>query len=181
MNILIVYGTTEGQTRRICRFCADHLIARGHSVELMQASGEESQMDLSRFDAAIVAASVHLRVYQSELAHFVAAHAAALSRPPTLFLSVSLASAGGDPEELADLDRIAEHFFEDTGWRPGQVAQVAGAFRFTQYDFLKSWAMRWIAVRKGRHVDPHADTEYTDWAALRDVLDGWMARTGAAS
>ena len=102
MNILIVYGTTEGQTRRICRFCADHLIAQGHSVELMQASGEEAEMDLSRFDAAIVAASVHLRVYQ-------------------------------------------------------------------------------IAARKGQHVDPHADTEYTDWAALRDVLNGWMARTDAAS
>ena len=50
---------------------------------------------------------------------------------------------------------------------------VAGAFRFTQYDFFKSLAMRWIAHSKGEVVDPHADREYTDWAALADLMARW--------
>jgi menaquinone-dependent protoporphyrinogen IX oxidase len=29
-NILVLYGTTEGQTRKIARFIADRLTARGH-------------------------------------------------------------------------------------------------------------------------------------------------------
>lgn len=178
MNILIFYGTSEGQTRRICQFCADALIGAGHSVELMQPGGDESDFDLARFDAAIGAGSVHMQSYQADLAHFAAAHADALNARPTLFLAVSLAIVGGDPEEMADLDDIAARFIEDTGWTPGQVAQVAGAFRFTKYDFLKSWAMRWIAARKGQDIDPHSDTEYTDYQALRGVVLDWAGRIG---
>jgi menaquinone-dependent protoporphyrinogen oxidase len=36
MKILIAYATTEGQTRKICRYCADVLIDEGHSVELLE-------------------------------------------------------------------------------------------------------------------------------------------------
>ena len=35
MTVLIAYATTEGQTRKIARFCADRLIARGQSVEVL--------------------------------------------------------------------------------------------------------------------------------------------------
>lgn len=178
MNILTFYGTSEGQTRRICQFCADALIGAGHSVEVMQPGGDESDFDLARFDAAIGAGSVHMGAYQADLAHFAVTHADALNARPSLFLSVSLAIVGEDPTELADLDEIAARFIEDTGWTPGQVAQVAGAFRFTQYDFLKSWAMRWIASRKGQDIDPQADTEYTDWTALRGLVLDLAGRIG---
>jgi menaquinone-dependent protoporphyrinogen oxidase len=53
------------------------------------------------------------------------------------------------------------------------VHHVAGAFRFTQYDFFKSLAMRWIAHNKGEEVDPHADKEYTDWDALAALMRRW--------
>ena len=56
MRILICYATTEGQTRKICRFVADHLMDNGHSVELLSADDgldEASELDLNRFDAAV--------------------------------------------------------------------------------------------------------------------------------
>ena len=179
MKILIAYATTEGQTRRICQACADNLIGAGHSVEVLQVSGEDD-IDIARFDAAILAASLHMHHYQKEMAQFVATHAEALAHLPTLFLSVSLAIVGGDPDELADLEGIAHRFFEDTGWHPRRVEQIAGAFRFTQYDFLKSWAMRWVASQKGQKVDPNSDTEYTDWDALEALVTHWAAKIDTA-
>jgi menaquinone-dependent protoporphyrinogen oxidase len=62
MTVLIAYATTEGQTRKIARFCADRLIAQGHSVELLplvDMADDEALVDMSRFDAAILAGSVH--------------------------------------------------------------------------------------------------------------------------
>lgn len=174
MKILICYATTEGQTRKICRFCADRLIAAGHSVELLPATEAEG-LDLAQFDAAILAGSVHLGKLQPELADFATTQAQALNRMPTLLLQVSLAAAGTDPEDRADLDRIAALFCDAAGWRPGALHHVAGAFRFTRYDFFKSWAMRYIAAQKGQTVDPQADREYTDWAALEALLLGWPA------
>ncbi|WP_230800775.1 flavodoxin domain-containing protein [Seohaeicola saemankumensis] len=175
MKILIAYATTEGQTRKIARFCADHLIAKGASVELLPLADleDDDPFDISRFDAAILAGSLHGGVLQSHLSRFAAHHAADLSKRAGLFLMVSLAAAGNDPEERADIARIASEFAQNTGWTPSEVVHVAGAFRFTQYDFFKGLAMRWIAHSKGEVVDPQRDKEYTDWDALAGVLDRW--------
>lgn len=172
MTILIAYATTEGQTRKICRFCADCLTGAGHSVELLPVGAGE-ELDPTRYEAAILAASVHIGRFQPEMVRFATRYGAALSARPVLFLAVSLAAAGDDPDELADLERIAQAFRDETGLRPERTLQVAGAFRFTEYDFFKSWAMRWIAAQKGQAVDPGQDREYTDWDALRTALAGW--------
>lgn len=177
MRLLICYASTEGQTRRICRFCADQLFALGHSVEMLPV-GDAGGLDLAPFDAAILAGSVHVGKIQTALGDFAAAHAPALNGMPTLYLQVSLAAAGGDRGELADLDRIARDFCASAGWTPGAIHQIAGAFRFTEYDFFRSWAMRWVAAQKGQTVDPHKDTEYTDWAALAGILQAWSAGLG---
>jgi len=175
MRILICYASTEGQTRKICRFCAEQLVARGDSVEMLPVH-EAGEVDLAPFDAVILAGSIHVKKLQSELADFAAAHAPALNGLPTLFIVVSLAIAGDDAGDKAELDRIAADFAAAAGWTPGQVAHVAGAFRFTEYDFFKSLAMRWIARQKGQDIDPHKDTEYTDWAALAELVKTWSAR-----
>ena len=177
MTILIAYATTEGQTRKIARFCADHLNAKGASVELLPLVDldDDEPFDMSRFDAAILAGSVHGGRLQPQLIRFAAQHAAALSQRAGLFLMVSLAAAGDDTDERADLARIASEFAQTTGWTPSEVAHVAGAFRFTQYDFFKGLAMRWIAHSKGEVVDPQRDKEYTDWNALAAVLDRWRS------
>ncbi|MDR5654041.1 flavodoxin domain-containing protein [Ruixingdingia sedimenti] len=174
MKFVIVYGTTEGQTRRIARFCADRLADAGHAVELLPAA-EAGDLELSRFDGAVLAGSLHIGAFQKELAAFATARAAALRAMPTLFLAVSLAAAGQDAGDWAGLRACVERFSAASGWVPGQVAHVAGAFRFTQYDFFRTWAMRWIASEKGVAVTAGADTEFTDWAALGALLDTWAA------
>lgn len=172
MKILIAFATTEGQTRKIARFCADHLADAGHVVELMRAADGEG-LDLARFDAAILAGSVHVGRYQEELVSFARTAAPELAARPTLFLSVSLAAAGTEPEDWKGLDDCVERFGAATGWRPGRVEHVAGAFRFTQYDFFRAWAMRWIAAQKKQKVTAGEDREYTDWPGLARVLDDW--------
>lgn len=172
MPILIVYATTEGQTQKIARFCADELTRAGHSVELLAAADADAP-DPARHTSAILAGSVHAGAYQGSLVDYAAKHATVLNGMKTLFLSVSLSAAGDDTGDWDGLRRIVEEFTSQTGFTPGRVEHVAGAFRFTQYDFLKSWAMRWIAAQRKQTVDPKADKEYTDWARLAAVLKEW--------
>jgi menaquinone-dependent protoporphyrinogen oxidase len=174
MKIAIIYATTEGQTRKIARFCADHLADAGDSVELIQAA-DAGDIDLSRFDGAILAASIHIMRYQKEMLDFAKARAEALRKLRTLFLSVSLTAASDDPEDREGLAECVAEFSARTGWTPGQVEHVAGAFMFSEYDFFRSWAMRWIAAQKGEKVRPDEDREYTNWEALRGVLNAWRA------
>jgi len=174
MKTAIIYATTEGQTRKIARFCADRLTDAGDSVELIRAE-DAGDIDLSRFDGAILAASVHIMRYQKDLIEFAKAQAGALSGMRTLFLSVSLSAAGDDEEDWAGLRKCVDTFAAETGWTPGQVEHVAGAFKFSEYDFFRSWAMRWIAGQRGQKVGPDEDREYTDWDALGATLDAWRA------
>ena len=172
MRVLIVYASTEGQTQKICIFAFHRLTGRGHSVALVSADASQG-IDPDGFDAAILAASIHAGRYQKPLIEFATRHAIALNEMKSLFLSVSLAAAGEDETEWADLERIASGFSTDTGWSPSRVEHVAGAFRFGEYDFFKAWAMRWIESQKDSDVRPGTDKEYTDWLALEAILDEW--------
>jgi menaquinone-dependent protoporphyrinogen oxidase len=174
MYLLIAYATTDGQTRKIARFAADHLVSAGHSVELLNVDDAEG-LDLARFDAAILAGSLHVGGYQKTLTHYASDNHAALATLPTLFLAVSLSAAGTDAEDWAGLRKCLAAFEAETGWTPGRVEHVAGAFRFTEYDFFRAWAMRRIADQKGEAIEPGKDREYTDWAALGQTLDAWVA------
>lgn len=182
MILLIAYATTDGQTRKIARFAADRLAGQGHGVELLNVEDAEG-LDLARFDGAILAGSLHAGGYQKALARFAKVEQARLAAMPTLFLAVSLSAAGNDPEDWAGLNRCLEEFRSETGWTPGRIEHVAGAFRFSEYDFFRAWAMRRIADQKGEKVEPGKDKEYTDWPALILVLDDWTAgiKAGAAS
>jgi len=177
MRLLICYASTEGQTRKICRFCCDQLIAQGHSVEMITA-GDAAEIEVSVFDAAILAGSVHIGKIQSDLAAFAKENCATLNAMPSIYLQVSLAAAGDDADDQAELGRIASDFCDGAGWAPQSVYQIAGAFRFTQYDFFRSWTMRYIAAQRGQKVMPNEDTEYTDWQALADLMHGWPLASG---
>lgn len=178
MQILIGYATSEGQTRKIAEFAADHLGAQGHAVELRSLE-DATGVEPGRFDGVILAGSVHVGGYQKALTSFARAHAAALNAERDLFLSVSLTAAGNVAEDWEGLRRIIDRFVADTGWTPDRIEHVAGAFRFTEYSLFQAWAMRKIAKARDPGIDTTADTEYTDWDKLAAVLDDWAASLAA--
>ena len=61
MKILIVYGTTEGQTRKISNFIEAILKDSGHEVTVADAS--EAPPPPSSYDAVIIGASIYYTSY----------------------------------------------------------------------------------------------------------------------
>lgn len=173
MKILVGYATREGQSRKIARWVSDWMIDAGHSVEVL-AVDETDGLDLGRFDRAVLVGSIHAGHYKAALVSFVSGQDG-LNDLPVLFLSVSLAAAGHDAEEWRALDGIADDLKEATGWLPDRVVQVAGAYKPSEYDILSRFIMRRIIAQKDPEADLDADREYTDWAALGEVLGEWVA------
>jgi len=174
MKFFVGYATNEGQTLKIARHVADRLVDAGHSVELAGLK-DAREIDLGRFDRAVLGGSLHVGHYQRALSDFAAEQAAALARMPTMMLSVSLAAAGHDSEEWRALDRILADFEAATGWTPGRVVQVAGAYRPSEYDVFRRFAMRRIIAAKDPDADLDRDRDYTDWDALDAEMDAWLA------
>ena len=170
-RLLIVYGTTEGQTRKIAEHVAGGVA--GWTVTLHDATALPADLDPAAYDAVIVAASLHVGRHQTAVEHFVRRHRTALAASRTAFLSVSL-SAAGDEHDRQDAHDCAERFLSETGWRPDALHLVAGAFRFTEYDFFKRWIMRRIAREKGTPTDTSRDWELTDWTDLDRFMAGFL-------
>ena len=176
MQITIIYATTEGQTRRIARHIQQRIAGAGHAVELLPAEAAlETEPALDGAGAAILLGSVHGGRYQPDLVTLAAREAGALDAIPDLFISVSLAAAGDDPEDWEGLADCVERFKDETGWTPARVEHVAGAFRFTEYNWFTTWAMRYIQAQKDPTARRGKDAEYTDWAAVDAMVDDWLS------
>jgi menaquinone-dependent protoporphyrinogen oxidase len=174
-SVLVVYGTTEGQTRKIAEFIGNAARAHGVDVEIVDSAAVDATRAQPVHAAAIVCGSLHQHNYQSSLVHFVRHHRAWLTGMPTAFVSVSLTAALKDERSRDELRKIAEAFFSETGWLPRVTLHVAGALRYTQYDFLKRLIMKLIARQQGGDTDTSRDHEYTDWDALTRFVDEFLA------
>lgn len=177
MKVIVLYGTTEGQTRKIAEFAADKLRGMGDEVTLMDASTVEWDFWLGAFDAAIVAASIHTGCYQPRVVQFAQCHYERLNQMPSLFLSVSLSAASpSDDEGVESMRHCADEFSRQTGWK-ANVEHIAGAFRFTEYDFFKRWVMRLLAWEKGLKTKSGASgLELTNWPALDEIICAFHER-----
>jgi len=147
MKLLIIYGSTEGQTRKICEFLEAEAKERKYTVTLHDATRTDSSPTPVDYEAIIVAASVHMGKYQSSVEHFVMEHHQILNNKPGVFLSVSLAAATDEPESWEELETITRKFLDETMWQPVLTEQVAGALRYSKYNFFKKFNMRLIAKK----------------------------------
>ena len=135
-RVLVVYGTTEGQTAKIASALASTLRKCGLWVEVAEARPDWDPAP-EDYAAVIVAGSVHAGGYQRRLQAWVRSHARALEARPTAFVSVCLAIVKPTPEVLRDLAAIMERFFSATGWRPRETKFVAGALPYSKYGWVR--------------------------------------------
>lgn len=166
-HILIVYGTTDGHTRKIVQVLAEDLRAQLCSVDVLDAGGSRWRISPEGYDGVIVAASVHIGDYQRTVARWVRAHAPMLNTMHTAFLSVCLAVLEKDPAAHEEISRTMARFLARCGWRPTITKMVAGAVLYTRYGWLKRRMMKRIVEKAGGDTDTTRDFEYTDWNDLR--------------
>ena len=170
-KIALVYGTGEGQTRKISQYIARRFAERGGQVELLDAREVSKDDDFSHFDGVIVGASVHGGQYPKFVAKAIRRHQPRWEAMPSAFFSVSLSESdekGTGREEVRDQIR---HFLGELKWQPGLVESFAGAVPFSRYGFFKRTIMKWILRTRHGEVDTSRDYEYTDWSSVDTFVE----------
>jgi menaquinone-dependent protoporphyrinogen oxidase len=180
MRILIVYGTSYGQTRKVAEFLAERLRQQSASVEVREA-GSAGDVDPADFDGTIVASAMQMGAYRPAIVRYVRDHLAALTAKPSVFVSVSMAAANTlhREEAMAEIQKWLARFSEKSGWTPARIEHVAGGLPYTRYNFITRWFMRRIAEKEGNATDTTRDHEYTDWDALARFADSFLASLAA--
>jgi menaquinone-dependent protoporphyrinogen oxidase len=186
--IAVPYATREGHTRRIAERITTRLRKRGLNVCIHNVRSL-ADFTVRRHEAALLAASVHAGKHEREMVNFVKQHRRELDTLPTAFLSVTLRQAGVEspgstPQQhtryVADVNKVLDLFFKQTGWHPGHVKPVAGALLYSKYNRLVRFLMKRIAKKAGTGTDTFRDYDYTDWAALDGFADEFANEICAA-
>jgi len=170
--VLIIYATTEGHTRKIAYFVQETVLNTNQQTEIHDAADLPHDFDITKFQSAILAGSLHQAKHQSALTHFARQYGETLNTIPTLFLSSSLTALAHDESQTSEANKCIQDFVNETGFFPLKTYAVAGALKYTEYDWLKRMVMKSIVKKEGGDTDTSHDYEYTDWPALKEtVLD----------
>jgi menaquinone-dependent protoporphyrinogen oxidase len=165
-KVLILYGTSHGQTAKIAGRLRDQLQREGARVLLTRGDDIPPDLDPDGYDVILVGASIVLSGHQKYVGRWVREHVDLLNRVPSAFFSVSGSAGSDNPEEREAARKIVDKFLDEAGWQPRLKTTFAGAIMYTKYNPLVRWVMKRISRKEGRSTDTSRDHEYTDWAAV---------------
>ncbi|WP_458190809.1 flavodoxin domain-containing protein [Haladaptatus sp. NG-WS-4] len=161
-SILIAYGTSEGQTKKVAEYIDAVLEGQGFDVTTIHVS-EGFDIAVSEFDGVLIGASVNNRKHQPAVLDFVERYGQTLADRPSGFFQLSLASAFSSEWAREGAADYVEKLKGTTGWHPDRVGLFAGALKYTQYDIKIRWLFKLAALAFGLGTDTSRDYEYTDW------------------
>jgi menaquinone-dependent protoporphyrinogen oxidase len=165
-RVLVIYGTSYGQTEKIATRIAGGLQNRGFAIELCNASTGRPALALEEYTAVVVGCSLIARGHQPSIKQFVRDNVGALNRLPSAFFQISASAGSASPAGREAAQRILDDFTSALGWTPVLSASIAGAINYTRYNFLLRWYMKRAAAKNGGSTDTSRDHELTDWAQV---------------
>src|SRR5215472_128402 len=158
MRTAVFYATREGQSELVAQRVARDLRSRAIEADVINVKDIRGRIDWDAYDAAFVVASVHVGHHEKEMVEFVKRSKNELEQLNAAFLSLTLSQAGAELESNTAAQREAAHadalrmvavFATETGWRFEHSLTVAGALKYSKYNFLVKWIMKRIAHKEG--------------------------------
>ena len=165
-NVLILYASTHGHTRKVASCIAATLERDGVTVaqhDVRAGGPEPAALD---FDAVLVGASIHVGHHQREVIEWAERNRTGLGMRPSAFFSVCLTAADDTDESRAATRGYLDDFVEQTGWTPERSVPFAGALQYLEYDFATRLLVRLLMRKQGRPTDASHDYDFTDWDAV---------------
>ena len=165
-NILILYSTTDGHTRKICERVQDILEQQTHTVTLISLN-DNPQLDLALFDKIVIGASIRYGKHRPAVTDYINRHARLLASKPGAFFSVNV-TARKPNKNTPETNPYMPKFLKQINWQPNELAVFAGKIDYPRYTTFDRMMIRFIMwITKGP-TDRNAVVEFTDWQAVEN-------------
>lgn len=164
-EVLIVYATELGHTRRIAEKVANEMRSAGHRASV---ASSEAAPDVDRFDAVVVGAPVRKNAFVAAIEAYARDHASGLRRRPSGLFSVC------DPDDHDDrvcreaLDAYLRALQHETGWQPDVIASFAGVRPYTHI------GMAHRVLGNEASPGPAEEGGATDWDAVSGFVEAFL-------
>lgn len=160
-KILIIYSTTDGQTRKICHRLQQVIEQQGHKVTVVSIQ-EEPLIDVASFDKVVIGASIRYGKHSPLIINFIEKNRLLLESKPNAFFSVNVVARKAEKSK-PEQNPYLQKFLKRISWKPGELAVFAGKIDYPSYRFIDRFMIRFIMLMTKGPTDPKAIVEFTDW------------------
>lgn len=160
-KILLIYSTTDGQTRKICEKLQQVIEQQAHEVTVVSIQDEPS-IDVSVFDKVIIGASIRYGKHSPLIVNFIEKNRQLLDSKPNAFFSVNVVARKPEKSNPGD-NPYLQKFLRRISWKPKELAVFAGKIDYPSYRFFDRLMIRLIMWMTKGPTEPKAIVEFTDW------------------
>tara|TARA_A100001011_G_scaffold210816_1_gene219080 strand:+ start:10139 stop:10660 length:522 start_codon:yes stop_codon:yes gene_type:complete len=159
-STLIIYSSTDGQTRNICSRIGEFL-CNDTPLKIISLS-EVTNNDIEKYDQVIIGASIRYGKHKKELFKFIDKNLDELTKKDNAFFSVNVVAR--KPEKnTPETNPYMQKFLLKTAWVPRKLAVFAGKIDYPKYNFVDKQMIRFIMwITKGP-TNIKNTYEFTDW------------------
>ena len=159
-NTLIIYSTTDGQTKRIC----DRLIDFSDKKKSITLCTIENAFEksLDQYSKIVIGASIRYGKHNPLVYRFVKVNRKKLEKKQTAFFTVNVVARKKEKNK-PNTNPYMKKFLELSGWQPNKLAVFAGRIDYPSYRFFDRLIIRFIMFITKGPTDTSQTYEFTDW------------------
>ena len=164
MKSLIIYSSTDGQTKKICEVIGENFNNK-EFIEILPLE-DAFHLNINNYDQIILGASIRYGNYKSNLFKFIKYNIKILETKKNAFFSVNVVARKKE-KNTPDTNPYIKKFLKKTDWRPNKIEVFAGKVDYPNYNFFNKLVIRFIMFITKGPTDISQSYEFTDWAKVK--------------
>ena len=164
MEDLIIYSSTDGQTKKICETIKYHL-ALNERIKIIPLN-EVNKVNLEKVEKIIIGASIRYGRHNKKVQNFVIKNKDILESKKTAFFSVNVVARKKE-KSTPETNPYVKKFLAKTKWKPNKVAVFGGKVDYPNYNFINRNVIRFIMMITNGPTNTENSYEFTNWEMVK--------------
>lgn len=162
---LIIYSSTDGQTKIICEKIKN-FSKNSEFIKLISLE-EAHDFNLQSYEDIIIGASIRYGKHSKNLYKFISSNKETLEKKRSAFFSVNVVAR--KPEKnTPETNPYMKKFLKISNWKPDKLGVFAGKVNYPNYGFFDKYIIRLIMFITKGPTDTSKSFEFTDWSKVED-------------
>ncbi len=164
MKSLIIYSSTDGQTKRICEKILDHLKNK-ISFDLVSVD-KALDLNFENYERIVIGASIRYGKYNSKIFKLINKNLNILENKQSSFFSVNVV-ARKQEKNTPGTNPYIKKFYLSSRWKPKKIEVFAGKVDYPNYNFINKIIIKFIMYVTKGPTDTSQSYEFTDWDKVK--------------
>ena len=167
MNSLIIYSSTDGQTKKICEILKNNSIDKS-SYEIVSLD-EAFDIEVEKYEKIIIGASIRYGRHNPSVYKFIQNNKYILDKKKSAFFSVNVVAR--KPEKNSpDTNPYIKKFLRKSNWHPKKLGVFAGKIDYPKLNFINKNVIRFIMFITSGPTNIKNTYEFTDWQSVKRFI-----------